>query len=100
MTNPVRDATQAGPDYRRLIEPDRVHGSLYTDPRIFADELARIWYQTWVYIGHESEVSLDVTGGLFGQAGEPGVRLGGIAATEFLASQPWLGQEPAAPITE
>jgi phenylpropionate dioxygenase-like ring-hydroxylating dioxygenase large terminal subunit len=57
MTNPVRDATQAGPDYRRLIEPDRVHGSLYTDPRVFADELARIWYRTWVYIGHESEVA-------------------------------------------
>ena len=57
MTNPVRDATQAGPQYRRLIEPDRVHGSLYTDPRVFADELARIWHRTWVYIGHESEVA-------------------------------------------
>jgi fatty-acyl-CoA synthase len=44
------------PDYPRLIEPDRVHGSLYTDPRIFADELARIWYRTWVYVGHASEV--------------------------------------------
>ncbi len=44
------------PDYPRLIEPDRVHGSLYTDPRIFADELARIWYRTWVYVGHVSEV--------------------------------------------
>jgi hypothetical protein len=49
---------------------------------------------------HESEVSLDVTGGPFGQAGEPSVRLGGITATEFLASQSWLGQEPAATITE
>jgi hypothetical protein len=28
-----------GPHYARLIEPDRVHGSLYTDPRVFADEL-------------------------------------------------------------
>jgi hypothetical protein len=26
MANPVRDP--AGPDYARLIEPDRVHGSL------------------------------------------------------------------------
>ena len=49
---------------------------------------------------HESEVSFDVTGGPFGQAGEPGVRLGGIAATKFLAPQPRLGQQPAAPITE
>ena len=47
----------AAPDYRGLIQPDRVHGSLYTDPRIFADELTRIWYRTWVYVGHESEVA-------------------------------------------
>src|SRR5581483_6269006 len=47
----------AEPDYSALIRPDRVHGSLYTDPRVFADELARIWYRTWVYVGHESEVA-------------------------------------------
>jgi phenylpropionate dioxygenase-like ring-hydroxylating dioxygenase large terminal subunit len=47
----------SAPDYARLIRPDRVHGSLYTDPRVFADELARIWYRTWVYVGHESEVA-------------------------------------------
>jgi fatty-acyl-CoA synthase len=40
-----------------LIEPDRVHGSLYTDPEIFSRELERIWYRTWVFVGHESEVS-------------------------------------------
>src|ERR1700761_5556139 len=57
MTNPVRDATRTGPDYGRLVEPSRVHGSLYTDPRVFADELARIGYRTWVYVGHESEVA-------------------------------------------
>lgn len=39
-----------------LIQRDRVHGSLYTDPRIFAEELARIWYRTWVFVGHVSEV--------------------------------------------
>ena len=55
MATAARDLT--GPDYARLIEPDRVHGSLYTDPRVFADELARIWYRTWVYVGHESEVA-------------------------------------------
>lgn len=41
---------------RRLVQPDRVHGSLYTDPAIFAAELRDIWYSTWVYVGHESEV--------------------------------------------
>jgi phenylpropionate dioxygenase-like ring-hydroxylating dioxygenase large terminal subunit len=39
-----------------LIERDRVHGSLYTDPAVFEAELERIWYRTWVYVGHVSEV--------------------------------------------
>ena len=39
-----------------LIERDRVHGSLYIDPEIFERELERIWYRTWVYVGHVSEV--------------------------------------------
>ncbi|GAA5159926.1 aromatic ring-hydroxylating dioxygenase subunit alpha [Pseudonocardia eucalypti] len=43
--------------YAELIRPDRVHGSLYTDPEIFAEELERIWYTGWVYVGHESEIA-------------------------------------------
>jgi phenylpropionate dioxygenase-like ring-hydroxylating dioxygenase large terminal subunit len=39
-----------------LVRDDRVHGSLYTDPTIFQEELHKIWYRTWVYVGHESEV--------------------------------------------
>jgi phenylpropionate dioxygenase-like ring-hydroxylating dioxygenase large terminal subunit len=39
-----------------LIQHDRVHGSLYTDPDLFEAELERIWYRTWVYVGHVSEV--------------------------------------------
>jgi fatty-acyl-CoA synthase len=38
------------------IEADRVHGSLYTDPDVFEQELERIWYRTWVFVGHVSEV--------------------------------------------
>ncbi|PWR21999.1 aromatic ring-hydroxylating oxygenase subunit alpha [Zavarzinia compransoris] len=54
-------AVPAGPierpiDWDALIEADRVHGSLYTDPAIYALELERIWRRTWVYVGHESEV--------------------------------------------
>ncbi len=45
-----------GPCWDQLIEPDRVHSSLYTDPAIYEAELERIWYRTWVYVGHESEV--------------------------------------------
>jgi phenylpropionate dioxygenase-like ring-hydroxylating dioxygenase large terminal subunit len=41
---------------RSLVRPDAVHGSLYTDPDVYARELERIWYSTWVYVGHESEV--------------------------------------------
>jgi fatty-acyl-CoA synthase len=43
-------------DWDALIQPDRVHGSLYTDPAVYAAELERIWYREWVYVGHESEV--------------------------------------------
>ena len=43
-------------DLLALIEPDRVHSSLYTRPDVFADEMTRLWYQTWVFIGHESEI--------------------------------------------
>ncbi|TVX95984.1 Rieske 2Fe-2S domain-containing protein [Mycolicibacterium porcinum] len=39
-----------------LIQHDRVHGSLYTNPGIFTEELRKIWYRTWVFVGHESEV--------------------------------------------
>ena len=43
--------------YRERVEPTRVHGSLYTDPTVFAEELERIWYRGWVCLGHQSEVS-------------------------------------------
>ena len=44
------------PQWDELIEADRVHGSLYTDPGVFQAELERIWYRTWVFVGHASEV--------------------------------------------
>ena len=43
-------------DWDSLILRDRVHGSLYRDAQIFEQELEKIWYKTWVYVGHESEV--------------------------------------------
>lgn len=39
-----------------LVQHDRVHGSVYTDEELFQLELERIWYRTWVYVGHVSEV--------------------------------------------
>jgi phenylpropionate dioxygenase-like ring-hydroxylating dioxygenase large terminal subunit len=44
-------------DYRTLVDPTRVHGSLYTEPGVFAEELARIWYRGWVFVAHASELA-------------------------------------------
>lgn len=43
-------------DLADRVQSDRVHGSLYTDEALFQLELERIWYRTWVYVGHVSEV--------------------------------------------
>ena len=43
-------------DYEHLIQEDKVHGSLYTDEAIYEDEIEKIFYSSWVFIGHESEI--------------------------------------------
>ena len=50
--------------------------------------------------GDEGQVPLDVARGPFGQAGQPGVRLGCVPPAEFLAPQPWLRQQAAASLTQ
>lgn len=42
--------------YGALVEEDRVHGSLYAREDVFQDELKKIFYGGWVFVGHESEV--------------------------------------------
>jgi phenylpropionate dioxygenase-like ring-hydroxylating dioxygenase large terminal subunit len=49
-------AVPAPIDYKTLVRDDRIHASLYTDPRVFADELERIFHAGWVFVGHDSEV--------------------------------------------
>ena len=39
-----------------LVQPDRVHKRVYTDPAIFNLEMERIWGNAWIFIGHESQV--------------------------------------------
>lgn len=34
--------------YEALVHDDRIHASLYTDPRIFAEEMEKIFYRGWV----------------------------------------------------
>ncbi|MBT9488719.1 MAG: Rieske 2Fe-2S domain-containing protein [Rubrivivax sp.] len=40
----------------QLVQPDRVHRSVYTDPALFEIEMEHIWEKTWVYCGHESQL--------------------------------------------
>lgn len=57
MTGDATGARRPGAvDYRTLITDDRVHGSLYHDPGVFADELEAIFSRGWAFVGHESEV--------------------------------------------
>lgn len=44
-------------NYRALIEPHRVHGSLYTYPDVFTDEMTRLFPHGWVFVDHDSEIS-------------------------------------------
>jgi phenylpropionate dioxygenase-like ring-hydroxylating dioxygenase large terminal subunit len=39
-----------------LVEPDRVHRDVYTDPEVFELEMERLWSRTWIYVGHASQV--------------------------------------------
>lgn len=50
------DKRPAPIDVGALVEPDRVHRSVYTDPAIFDLEMERIWGTSWIYVGHESQV--------------------------------------------
>lgn len=44
-------------DVGDLIQANRVHRDIYTDPGVFKMEMQRIFAKTWVFIGHESEVA-------------------------------------------
>ena len=47
---------RAAIDYEALVEDDRVHGRVYTDPAIFEEEIDKIFSRGWVYVGHASEI--------------------------------------------
>jgi phenylpropionate dioxygenase-like ring-hydroxylating dioxygenase large terminal subunit len=39
-----------------LVERDRVHGSVYTSPDVFALEMERLYAEGWVFVAHDSEI--------------------------------------------
>lgn len=43
-------------DYDYLVQEGRIHGSLYTDPDIFQDEMEKVFSRGWVFVGHASEI--------------------------------------------
>ncbi len=43
-------------NFETLVQDEKIHASLYTDPHIFEQELERIFYRVWVFVGHESEI--------------------------------------------
>ncbi|MBP2292748.1 aromatic ring-hydroxylating oxygenase subunit alpha [Azospirillum rugosum] len=43
-------------DIADLVQDDKVHSSLYSDPAIFEAELDKVFNNTWVWVGHTSEV--------------------------------------------
>jgi hypothetical protein len=42
-------------NYEQLVTGDTVHGSLYADPEVHAEEMGRIFTRGWVFVGHKSE---------------------------------------------
>ena len=56
MTVVDLNLARSAPDYRALVLDGRIHGSVYTDPQIFADEMERIFHRGWVFLAHESEL--------------------------------------------
>ncbi|MCZ6873995.1 MAG: Rieske 2Fe-2S domain-containing protein, partial [bacterium] len=48
--------TPSATDYDALVKEDRVHGDVYLRQDIFDAEMAKIFHQGWVYVGHAGEI--------------------------------------------
>ena len=50
------DAPHSPAGLRALVRADHVHRSVYTDRRIFALEMRKLFGRAWVFVGHESQL--------------------------------------------
>lgn len=53
---PSRIANAPLYDWDELVQEDKVHRLLYTDPAVFDAEMTHIFGGTWVYLAHESQI--------------------------------------------
>ena len=43
-------------DWDHLIQRDRVHRSVYTDPELYPHEMSKLFGGLWTYLCHESQI--------------------------------------------
>mgnify|MGYP003346523039 CR=1 FL=1 len=41
---------------RALVREDQVHRDVYVSPEVFKLEMKHLWRNTWIYVGHDSQV--------------------------------------------
>jgi phenylpropionate dioxygenase-like ring-hydroxylating dioxygenase large terminal subunit len=56
-TSSIRPSAAALHDWDQLVQEDRVHRLIYTDPAIFQAEMTNIFGAVWVYLAHESQIA-------------------------------------------
>jgi len=58
MTDTATCRSKSAPsvDVTDLVQEDKVHTSLYSNPALFDAEMDKIFNNTWVWVGHTSEV--------------------------------------------
>lgn len=61
MDSELRATNRQDPYYKDLVVESgsnfRIRTKIYTDPQIFESEKRNIFEKTWVYVGHESEIT-------------------------------------------
>jgi phenylpropionate dioxygenase-like ring-hydroxylating dioxygenase large terminal subunit len=55
ISSPTAAVTPEVP-WRDYVREDRVHRTLYTDERVFNEEMVKVFGHTWVYLAHESQL--------------------------------------------